>query len=52
MSLRPMPAAGIAVRTGANARTGSWQHDDRVARRANSGAAGPFSSGIMIAAER
>ena len=43
------PAAGSAVSTGANARTGSWRHDDTLARRAHSGTAGPCSSGIMIA---
>ena len=45
-------AAGIAVSTGTKARTGSCRHEDRVARRASSGTAGPFSSGIMTAAER
>ena len=52
MSPSGIPAAGIAVRTGANARTGSLRHDDTVVRRAVSGMAGPFSSGIMIAAEK
>jgi hypothetical protein len=52
MSPRGIPAAGIAVRTGANARTGSLRHDDTVARRAISGTAGPSSSGIMIPAEK
>ena len=52
MSPSGIPAAGIAVRTGTNARTGSWQQDDSVMRRAISGTAGPFSSGIMIPAEK
>ena len=43
---------GIAVSTGAKARTGSCRHDDTVARRASSGTAGPFSSGTMIPADR
>ena len=52
MSPSGIPAAGIAVRTGTKARTGSCRQDDTVARRANSGTAGPFSSGIMIPAEK
>ena len=43
---------GSAVSTGANARTGSCRHDDTAARRANSGTAGPFSSGTMMPAEK
>jgi hypothetical protein len=52
MSPGEIPAAGIAVSTGANARTGSCRHDDTVTRRASSGMAGLFSSGIMIPADR
>ncbi|MGD0936240.1 MAG: hypothetical protein ABR922_16930 [Streptosporangiaceae bacterium] len=52
MSPRPIPAAGIAVSTGTNARTGSCRQDDSVARRASSGTAGLFSSPIMIPADR
>jgi hypothetical protein len=52
MSPRLIPAAGCAVSTGANARTGSCRHDDAVARRASSGRAAPFSSGTMIPADR
>ena len=52
MSPGGIPAAGIAVSAGANARTGSFRQAESVARRVNSGTAGPFSSGIMIAAER
>jgi hypothetical protein len=37
---------------GTRARTGSCRHEEMVARRANSGTAGPFSSGIMIPAEK
>jgi hypothetical protein len=47
-----IPWPGSAVSTGTNARTGSWRHDDTVARRASSGTAGPFSSGTMIPADR
>ena len=36
---------GIAVSTGAKARTGSCRHDDTVARRASSGTAGPVLLG-------
>ena len=46
------PWPGIAVSTGTKARTGSCRHDETVARRASSGTAGPFSSGIMMPADR
>ena len=52
MSPSGIPAAGIAVSTGTMARTGSCRHDETVARRASSGTAGLFSSGIMIPADR
>ena len=52
MSPSGIPAAGIAVRMGAKARTGRARHDETVARRVSSGTAGPFSPGIMIAAEK
>ena len=52
MSPSGIPWPGIAVSTGAKARTGSCRQDDSVARRASSGTAGPFSSGIMIPADR
>ena len=44
--------AGQRGQHGAKARTGSCRHDDSAARRASSGTAGPFSSGIMNPAER
>ncbi|HEY2270142.1 MAG TPA: hypothetical protein VGI96_46510 [Streptosporangiaceae bacterium] len=47
-----MPSSGIAVSTGVNAGTGSWRQGDRVMRRAGPGTAGPFSSGVMTAADR
>ena len=43
---------GIAVSTGAKARTGLWRHDETVARRASPGTAGPVSSGAMVPADR
>ena len=52
MSPSGIPAAGIAVSTGIMARTGSCRHDERVARRASSGTAGPFSSRAMVPADR
>ena len=50
--LTAMPGQGIAVSTGAKARTGSCRHDDSVARRVSSGRAGPFSSRVMMPADR
>ena len=50
--LHAVQQPGIAVSTGAKARTGSWRDDDSAARRASSGTAGPFSSGIMNPADR
>jgi hypothetical protein len=44
--------AGHRGQHGAKARTGSWRHDDSVARRVSSGTAGPFSSRVMIPADR
>ena len=52
MSPSGMPCSGIAVSTGAKARTGSCWHDESVMRRASSGTGGPFSSGIMMPAEK
>ena len=45
-------AAGMRVRTFANARTGSGSQLVRVIRRASSGTAGPVSSRVMVAADR
>jgi hypothetical protein len=45
------PGRGIAVSTATSTLTGSCRQDEIVARRANSGMAGPVSSGIMIPAD-
>jgi len=51
MSPSGIPAAGMLVSTGVNARTGSWRQEDSVNLRASSGTGGPFSWRAMMAAE-
>ena len=46
------PGRGHRGQHGGQGADGSCRQDDTVARRANSGTGGPFSSRVMIAAEK